>query len=269
MAASAPPVIAFDRVSLAFDDKVVLRGLSFSLGKGRTKIILGASGSGKSTILKIIVGLLRADSGGVTVNGQRVDQLSEAELMKVRADLGMIFQEGALFDSLTVRENVGYKYYEETDMPLDRVDTRVEEVLGFIGLSEHIDKMPSELSGGQRRRVAIARALAFRPGILLYDEATTGLDPITATTVDDEIVKLRDLEGVTSIVVTHQLRDAFYVATNMAVRAASGAVEIVEATPEKKDETEFIMLKDGVICFEGNADELRQSNDPYLKSFLS
>jgi phospholipid/cholesterol/gamma-HCH transport system ATP-binding protein len=269
MAASGAPVIAFDRVSLAFDDKVVLRDLSFSLGRGRTKIILGASGSGKSTILKIIVGLLRADSGRVTVNGQRVDQLSEAELMKVRADLGMIFQEGALFDSLTVRENVGYKYYEETDMPLEQVDRRVEEVLGFIGLTEHIDKMPSELSGGQRRRVAIARALAFKPGILLYDEATTGLDPITATTVDDEIVKLRDLEGVTSIVVTHQLRDAFYVATNMAVRGASGTVEIARATPEKKDETEFIMLKDGVICFEGDADELRQSNDPYLRSFLS
>ena len=138
--------------------------------------------------------------------------------MSVRADLGMIFQEGALFDSLTVRENVGYKLYEETDMPLDEVDERVKEVLGFIGLGEHIDKMPSELSGGQRRRVAIARAMAFKPRILLYDEATTGLDPITATTVDDEIIKLRDLEGVSSIVVTHQLRDAFYVAQHMAVR---------------------------------------------------
>ena len=132
--------------------------------------------------------------------------------MAVRADLGMIFQEGALFDSLTVRENVGYKLYEETDMPLEEVDRRVEEVLGFVGLGEFIDRMPSELSGGQRRRVAIARAMAFKPRILLYDEATTGLDPITATTVDDEIIKLRDLEDVSSIVVTHQLRDAFYVA---------------------------------------------------------
>ena len=237
-----PPVIAFDSVSLAFDEKVVLRGVSFTVPKGRTKIILGASGSGKSTILKIIVGLLRPDAGAVIVNGQRVDQLSERELMKVRGDLGLIFQEGALFDSLTVRENVGYKY---------------------------IDKMPSELSGGQRRRVAIARSMAFKPGILLYDEATTGLDPITAITVDDEIVKLRDLEGATSIVVTHQLRDAFYVATKMAVRSASGAVNIVDATPEKVDETEFIMLKDGVICFEGNADELRHSDDRYLKNFLS
>jgi phospholipid/cholesterol/gamma-HCH transport system ATP-binding protein len=263
------PVVVFDRVQLAFDEKVVLRNLSFTLIKGHTKIILGASGSGKSTILKIITGLLRSDAGVVWVNGQRVDQLTEAQLMDVRDDLGLIFQEGALFDSLTVRENVGYKYYEETDMPLEQVDRRVEEVLGFIGLAEHIDKMPSELSGGQRRRVAIARAMAFKPRILLYDEATTGLDPITATTVDDEIIKLRDLEGVSSIVVTHQLRDAFYVATHMAVRDPSGTVRVVPATPEKADQAEFMMLKDGVICFEGNAEELRRSTDPYLKTFLS
>jgi phospholipid/cholesterol/gamma-HCH transport system ATP-binding protein len=263
------PVVVFDKVRLAFDEKVVLNGLSFTMIKGHTKIILGASGSGKSTILKIITGLLRSDEGVVWVNGRRVDQLKELELMKVRADLGMIFQEGALFDSLTVRENVGYKFYEETDMPLDQVDKRVEEVLGFIGLSEHIDKMPSELSGGQRRRVAIARAMAFKPRILLYDEATTGLDPITATTVDDEIIKLRDLEGVSSIVVTHQLRDAFYVATHMAVRDEAGAVRIVPATPEKAEEAEFIMIKDGTICFEGSAEELRRSTDPYLQTFLS
>ena len=263
------PVVVFDQVRLAFDEKVVLNGLSFTVIKGHTKIILGASGSGKSTILKIITGLLQSDDGVVWVNGQRVDQLTELEMMSVRADLGMIFQEGALFDSLTVRENVGYKYYEETDMPLEQVDRRVEEVLGFIGLGEHIDKMPSELSGGQRRRVAIARAMAFKPRILLYDEATTGLDPITATTVDDEIIKLRDLEGVSSIVVTHQLRDAFYVATHMAVRDESGAVHIVPATPEKSEEAEFLMLKDGLICFEGSAADLRRSTDPYLKTFLS
>jgi phospholipid/cholesterol/gamma-HCH transport system ATP-binding protein len=263
------PVIVFDRVRLAFDERAVLRDLSFTLLKGHTKIILGASGSGKSTALKIITGLLKADAGVVWVNGQRVDQLSEREMMPVRADLGMIFQEGALFDSLTVRENVGYKLYEETDMPLADVDRRVEEVLGFIGLAEHIDKMPSELSGGQRRRVAIARAMAFKPRILLYDEATTGLDPITATTVDDEIIKLRDLEGVSSIVVTHQLRDAFYVATHMAVQDPNGRVEIAPASREKEREAEFIMLRDGIICFEGDADALRSSKDPYLKEFLS
>src|SRR5438046_496560 len=190
-------------------------------------------------------------------------------MMSVRADLGMIFQEGALFDSLTVRENVGYKYYEETDMPLEQVDRRVEEVLGFTGVGEHSDKMPSELSGGQRRRVAIARAMAFKPRILLYDEATTGLDPITATTVDDEIIKLRDLEEVTSIVVTHQLRDAFYIATHMAVRSSDGQVDIVPASPEKEREAAFMMLRDGLVVFEGDATALRSSEDPYLKTFLS
>ena len=266
---SDQPVVAFDHVQLAFDDKVVLKDISFTLASGHTKIILGASGSGKSTILKIITGLLRADAGAILVNGARIDQLTEQEMMPVRADLGMIFQEGALFDSLTVRENVGYKLYEETDMPLEEVDARVEEVLGFIGLIEHIDKMPSELSGGQRRRVAIARAMAFKPGILLYDEATTGLDPITATTVDHEIIKLRDLEEVSSIVVTHQLRDAFYVATHMASRRAGGEVEIVPATAEKEREAEFIMLKDGLVCFEGDAEALRTSTDPYIRTFLS
>jgi phospholipid/cholesterol/gamma-HCH transport system ATP-binding protein len=269
LAETGAPVIVCDHVRLSFDEKVVLKDVGFTLIKGHTKIILGASGSGKSTILKIITGLLRADSGVVWVNGARVDQLSEHEMMAVRADMGMIFQEGALFDSLTVRENVGYKLYEETDMPIEQVDRRVEEVLGFIGLGEFIDRMPSELSGGQRRRVAIARAMAFKPRILLYDEATTGLDPITATTVDDEIIKLRDLEDVSSIVVTHQLRDAFYIATHMAVRTPGGQVEILPASPEKERQAEFIMFRDGLVCFEGDADALRQSTDPYLRTFLS
>jgi len=263
------PVVVFDQVQLAFDEKVVLRNISFTLISGHTKIILGASGSGKSTILKIITGLLRADKGVIWVNGERVDQLSEHEMMAVRADLGMIFQEGALFDSLTVRENVGYKLYEESVMPLEEAHQRVEEVLGWVGLGEYIDRMPSELSGGQRRRVSIARAMAFKPRILLYDEATTGLDPITATTVDEEIIKLRDLEHVSSIVVTHQLRDAFYIATHMAVTGPDGHVQIVRATPEKEREAEFIMVSDGVIVFEGDADALRQSTDPYIQTFLS
>jgi phospholipid/cholesterol/gamma-HCH transport system ATP-binding protein len=263
------PVVVFDQVKLAFDEKVVLTNISFTLISGHTKIILGASGSGKSTILKIITGLLRADAGVVWVNGQRVDQLTERQMMSVRADLGMIFQEGALFDSLTVRENAGYKLYEESDMPLEQAHKRVEEVLGWVGLGEFIDRMPSELSGGQRRRVAIARALAFKPRILLYDEATTGLDPITATTIDEEIIKLRDLEHVSSIVVTHQLRDAFYVATHMAVAGPEGKVRIVPATPEKAREAEFIMVRDGMICFEGDADALRRSTDPYIQTFLS
>jgi phospholipid/cholesterol/gamma-HCH transport system ATP-binding protein len=267
---SAPerPAVLFDKVSLAFDDKVVLREISFTLLPGHTKIILGASGSGKSTILKLILGLWRPDGGEIWVHGSRIDNMSEVDLMKVRNHLGMVFQEGALFDSLTVAENVGYKLYEETDMPLDEVRRRVEEVLGFVRLSEHIDKMPSELSGGQRRRVAIARAMAFKPPTLLYDEATTGLDPITATTIDEEVLKLRDLENVSSIVVTHQLRDAFFVATHEAVRDGS-AIEITPADATKCDEAEFIMLKDGLIAFEGNAAELRASTDPYVQTFLS
>ena len=262
------PAVAFDKVSLAFDENVVLEDVSFSLLPGHTKIILGASGSGKSTILKLIVGLLKPDAGQIWVHGARVDNMSESEMMKVRDHLGMVFQEGALFDSLTVAENVGYKLYEETDMPLDGVRRRVEEVLGFVRLTEYIDSMPSALSGGQRRRVAIARAMAYKPPTLLYDEATTGLDPITATTVDEEIIKLRDLENVSSIVVTHQLRDAFLVATHEAVREGA-KIEIVSADAKKCDEAEFIMLKDGGVLFEGNAAELRASTDPYIRTFLS
>jgi phospholipid/cholesterol/gamma-HCH transport system ATP-binding protein len=262
------PVIMLDHVSLAFDDKVILKDVSFTLISGHTKILLGASGAGKSLTLKIIVGLLKADRGAVWVNGERVDELTEEDLMAMRADVGMVFQEGALFDSLTVRENVGYRLYEETDLPLDQINQRVAEVLGFIGLGEFIDQMPSALSGGQRRRVAIARAMASKPRILLYDEPTTGLDPITATTVDDEIIKLRDLENVSSLLVTHQLRDAFYVATHTAVRE-NGQIKIVKADDKKERQAEFLMLRDGLLCFEGDADALRASQDQYLQTFLS
>jgi phospholipid/cholesterol/gamma-HCH transport system ATP-binding protein len=260
--------IELKHVSLAFDEKVVLKDVSFGLEPGHTKVILGGSGSGKSTILKLILGLLKPDGGEVLVNGKRVDSMNEQELMVMRADIGMVFQEGALFDSLNVKQNVGFKLYEEGRVPEQDVDQRVLEVLGFVGLHEYVDRMPSELSGGQRRRVAIARAMAAKPGILLYDEATTGLDPITAMTVDEEMVKLRDFEGVTSIIVTHQLRDAFFVATHEAVRQNSH-LEFTQADPGKADEAEFIMLKDGVVCFEGNASELRASSDPYIQQFLS
>ena len=268
LAEKGAPAIVLDHVSLAFDEKVILRDVSFTLLAGHTKILLGASGAGKSLTLKIILGLLKADAGAVWVNGHRVDQMSELELMGVRADVGMVFQEGALFDSLTVRENVGYRLYEETKMPLDQIEHRVREVLGFIGLGEFIDRMPSALSGGQRRRVAIARAMASKPKILLYDEPTTGLDPITATTVDDEIIKLRDLENVSSLLVTHQLRDAFYVATHRAVRE-NNQIRIVAADQRKESEAEFLMLRDGRLVFEGDTDALRNSKDTYLQTFLS
>ena len=264
------PIIVFDQVSLAFDDKEILRDVSFTLKTAHTKIFLGASGAGKSTILRLILGLLKPDGGRIFVNGERVDNMKEDDMMKVRADLGMVFQEGALFDSLTVRENVGYKLFEESEMPLDEVNRRVEEVLGFVRLAEFIDRMPSELSGGQRRRVAIARAMTAKPRILLYDEPTTGLDPITSLTIDEEIIKLRDIEGVSSIVVTHQLRDAFYVAEHMAVQQ-SREVAFEQSPARKADEAEFIMLKDGRIAFEGNATELREAakKDAYIHAFLS
>ncbi len=263
------PVIVFEHVFLAFGDNVILKDVSFELRAGYSKIFLGASGAGKSTILKLILGLLKPQAGRIWVNGVRVDELRETDMMKVRDDLGMVFQEGALFDSLTVRENVGYKLYEESDMDLDAVHSRVEDVLGWVELEEHIDKMPSQLSGGQRRRVAIARAMTFQPAILLYDEPTTGLDPITSLTIADEIVKMRDIEGVSSIMVTHQLRDAFRVAEQMAVRGEDGKAHIVPATPEKLAQTEFVMLRDGLIAFEGTAPEFRASDDPYLQLFLS
>ena len=262
------PTVMFDTVSMSFDDNVVLRDVSFAVRPGHMTILLGASGAGKSVVLKLILGLLKPDSGAIRVNGERIDTMTEIQMMKVRDGIGMLFQESALFDSLTVADNVGYKLYEETDMPADQVRRRVKEVLGFIGLEEYLDRMPSELSGGQRRRVAIARAMAARPRLLLFDEPTSGLDPITAKTVDAEIIKLRDVEHVTSILVTHQLQDAFYVATHEALRQ-DGRVSIVPANDHESDDAEFIMLKDARVYFEGDASALRASTDPYLRTFLS
>jgi phospholipid/cholesterol/gamma-HCH transport system ATP-binding protein len=267
MRESAAPAVVFDKVSFAFDDHVVLRDISFSVPRGSMRIVLGASGTGKSVVLKLILGLLQPDAGRIHVNGQRVDGMSERELMRTRADIGMLFQESALFDSLTVAENVGYRLYEETDMPPDQVRRRIEEVVASVRLHEYIDRMPSELSGGQRRRVAIARAIAANPNLLLLDDPTFGLDPITATTIDDEVVKLRDLQRVTSIVVTQQIRDAFYVATHEAVRA-NGRVQILDGGEPVADRVGFMVLHEGRIYFEGSASELLASPDAYLREFL-
>lgn len=264
---SESPVIVFDDVSFAFDDHVLLRNISFTVPKGAMRFLLGASGSGKSILLKLILGLLRPDSGAIHVNGRRLDQLSEEELLEARSDIGMVFQEIALFDSLTVEENVGYRLFEETRMPAEDVRRRVKEVLGFIGLAEYLDRMPSELSGGQRRRVALARAMASRPALLLFDDPTTGLDPITSITVNDEVVKLRDLEGVTAMFATHQIRDAFYIATHEAEQRDDGTVDIV-AADDKASTAEFMVLHEGRFIFEGHADELLASEDPYLKEYL-
>jgi phospholipid/cholesterol/gamma-HCH transport system ATP-binding protein len=259
-----PLAVEFDKVSFAFDDHVILRDISFSVARGSMVMLLGASGAGKSILLKLTLGLLRPDSGTIVVNGQRIDSMSERDLLLLRTDIGMSFQEIALFDSLTVAENVGYRLYEETDLPLDEVRAQVAEVLGFVGLGEYIDRMPSELSGGQRRRVAIARAMATKPSLLLFDDPTTGLDPVIATTVDDEIVKLRDLERVTSIMVTHQIRDAFYITKHEASRQ-NGSVQIEETAAEHG---RFMVLHDGRIYFEGTGEELLAAEDAYLKEFL-
>lgn len=264
-AAAASPAVVVDHVSFAFDDHVVLRDVSFTIPKGSMKILLGASGSGKSVLIKLILGLLRPDSGTIHVNAQRIDDMSEHDLLRVRADIGVVFQENALFDSLSVEENVGYRLYEETDMPVDQVRRRVREVLELVELGEYIDRMPSQLSGGQRRRVAIARALAPAPKLILYDDPTTGLDPIIAATVDDTIVRLRDVGRVTSLLVTHQIRDAFHIATRQAVQSRDG-LQIVAADEDAG--ATFLVLHDGGIRFEGSPAELLASKDSYLREFL-
>jgi phospholipid/cholesterol/gamma-HCH transport system ATP-binding protein len=257
--------VEFHNVCLGFDDHVVLNDLSFTVPRGTMRILLGASGAGKSLVLKLILGLLKPDSGTVVVNGHRVTEMSEDQLLPLRADVGMVFQENALSDSLTVAENVGFRLYESTDMPLEQVRARVEEVLTFLGLGEFIDRMPSTLSGGQRRRVGIARAMASKPSLMLFDDSTTGLDPVISTSVDDEIIKLRDLEEVTSIVVSQQIRDAHYIATHATEHASDGRLQVVA---EETGRATFMVLHDGGILFEGTAAELFASKDAYLQRFL-
>jgi phospholipid/cholesterol/gamma-HCH transport system ATP-binding protein len=263
------PAVVFDHVSFAFDEHVVLSDVSFEVQKGSMAILLGASGSGKSILLKLALGLLRPDAGSIHVEGERIDNLPERELLERRADIGMVFQELALFDSLTVDENVGYRLYEETDMPRGQARQRVLDVLELIGLSEYVDRMPSELSGGQRRRVAIARALASQPNLMLLDDPTTGLDPIIATTVDDAIVTLRDVRQVTSVLVTHQIRDAFHIATHRSVRTGRGPEIVSVGDAEASAQATFMVLHEGRIRFEGTPAELLASEDVYLREFLA
>jgi phospholipid/cholesterol/gamma-HCH transport system ATP-binding protein len=263
----AAPILAFRDVHLSFD-RPILKGVSFDLAQGTTKIILGGSGSGKTTILRLILGLLKPDAGSISVLGSEVAGMTEDEMRAVRLMVGMVFQEGALFDSLTVAQNVGYRLQED-HLDEAEVEERVREMLGFVELDPFYDRMPSELSGGQRRRVAVARALASRPRIILYDEPTTGLDPITATTITDLIVKVRDLDGVTSILVTHQLRDAFNVARTFMLRKNGEFVPSVVEDLSTLAGTEFLMLKEGEVEFEGSAHELQESSDAYIREFLS
>jgi phospholipid/cholesterol/gamma-HCH transport system ATP-binding protein len=262
------PVVSFRDVHLSFD-RPVLRGVSFDLDPGSTKIVLGGSGSGKTTILRLILGLLKPDSGSIAVDGSAVESLGEDELRAVRLKIGMVFQEGALFDSLTVGENVGYRLQQDGELSTDEIEDRVREMLGFVELAPFYERMPSELSGGQRRRVAVARALAARPQIMLYDEPTTGLDPITATTITDLIVKVRDLDGVSAILVTHQLRDAFNVARTFVFKEGEEFVFNRVDDMQILAGTEFLMLREGRVEFEGSAHELQTSQDAYIREFLS
>ena len=262
------PIISFRDVKLSFE-RPILQGVTFDLAPGTTKIVLGGSGSGKTTILRLILGLLKPDAGSIRVDGTEVAGLTEEELRDVRLKIGMVFQEGALFDSITVGENVAYRLLEDGQFEEREIEERVQEMLGFVGLGDFGHRMPSELSGGQRRRVAVARALVARPRIMLYDEPTTGLDPITSTTITDLIVKVRDLDGVSSILVTHQLRDAFNVARTFMMKRGDGYEPSVVDDMNSLEGTEFLMLREGHMVFEGATRALQHCNDPYIREFLS
>jgi phospholipid/cholesterol/gamma-HCH transport system ATP-binding protein len=251
-----------------YGDKKVLDGVSFRVWRGETKIIIGASGSGKSTILKLIMGLERPDEGQIFVQGQETTALSERDMVPVRKKLGMVFQESALFDSLDVRENVAYRLYDE-GADENAIEDRVQQSLGFVGLEDAISKFPSELSGGMKRRVAIARALIGKPEIILYDEPTAGLDPVTSRKINQLIIALRDLNNVTAVFVTHRMRDAFTLASEYALNTNGHPVFHREGDDRCIANTRFLMLRDGKIIFEGPDEVLRRSEDPYIQRFLS
>jgi phospholipid/cholesterol/gamma-HCH transport system ATP-binding protein len=263
-------MIEFQDVTKVFEDDVVLKRVTFRISRGETKIIVGASGSGKSTILKLILGLIRPDSGSILIEGQDITLMQERELVQMRKKIGMVFQEGALFDSMSVRENVGYRLYEESRLSEEEIDVAVRRILGFVGLEDAIDKMPAELSGGMKRRVGIARALAATPRVILYDEPTAGLDPITKRHIVELMIKLRDLEGVTSVFVTHDLQAADTIATSYAVADANGPVRFLQDGEDLcLSNIHFIMLQEGAICFQGRYDELIASSDPYVRTFMT
>jgi phospholipid/cholesterol/gamma-HCH transport system ATP-binding protein len=263
-------MIEFRNVTKSFNENVVLDDVSFRISPGETKIIMGASGSGKSTILKLILGLIRPDSGQILIDDEDISSMPESELVGIRRRIGMVFQEGALFDSLSVRENVGYRLYEEGELEEDEIENVVVRLLGFVGLEEAIDMKPSELSGGMKRRVGLARALAGSPKIVLYDEPTAGLDPITKRTIVELMIKLRDLEGVTTVFVTHDLRAARIIATEYAAADAAGTVRLERAADDFcLINISFVMLCLGRICFEGNFHELQSSEEQYIREFMT
>ena len=261
--------IEFKNVTMAYEDRKILDDVSFIVNPGETKIVMGGSGTGKSTILKLVLGLIKPQLGQILVDGEDVINLSESQLPAVRKKIGMVFQEGALFDSLSVYENVGYRLFEQ-GLPEPEIEESVRRMLRFVNLEKTFDMMPSELSGGMRRRVGIARALVGSPKLILFDEPTAGLDPPTARTILELAMKLRDLEGVSSIFVTHRLEDIRLMSSNYATINEDGEV-VFQAESGKLClvNTRFIMLKDGKVIFSGTDEELWQSDDPYIKDFFS
>ncbi|MDX6406320.1 MAG: phospholipid/cholesterol/gamma-HCH transport system ATP-binding protein [Blastocatellia bacterium] len=264
----AIPAIEFRDVTMIFDDRKILNNLSFKVMKGETKIILGGSGCGKSTTIKLVLGLLKPDSGQILVDGEDITNYGEAEMMKVRKKIGMIFQEGALFDSLSVYENVAFKLHEQ-GVPEEEVESEVRRMLRFVNLEEAIDKMPAELSGGMRRRVGIARALVGDPKIVMFDEPTAGLDPPTARTICELAMKLRDLEDVSSIFVTHEMNNLDYLCSEYAVVDEAGEV-VFEKEGEKLCliNSKVLMMRDGEVIFSGTDETLRKADDKYIQKFL-
>ncbi|MFB3813210.1 MAG: ABC transporter ATP-binding protein [Terriglobales bacterium] len=260
--------IIFEDVAIGFAGQTVLDGISFQLLRGENKMLLGVAGSGKSTILKLVLGLIKPDRGNIFVLGHQVTKMSEQELYEVRRKIGMVFQESALFDSLTVRENVAYRLNEEADMEPEEVERRVREALRFVELEHTLDMMPAELSGGMRRRVAIARAIVAEPEILLYDSPTGGLDPVTSTKIIELIVKQRDVYHTSALMVTHRLQDAVMMATHFFDKDAN-EMRPIEAGANIPSHTTFLLLRDGKVIFDGTAIELVQNKDPYIREYIS
>ncbi len=258
--------IVLEDVSISFEGNTVLDGISFSLERGETKALLGVAGAGKSTILKLTMGLVKPDHGNIWVLGQEVSAMKEEDLFELRRKLGMVFQESALFDSLTVRDNVAYRLIEE-GVPEDKIQKRVEEALRFVELEHTLNMFPGELSGGMRRRVAIARAIVDQPEILLYDSPTGGLDPVTSTTIIELIVKQRDVYHTSSLLVSHRLQDAFTMATHYFDRSKNRMVPVNGAPIDTR--TSFLVLRDGKVIFDGSAHELATSRDEYIREYIS
>lgn len=261
--------IEFQDVSLAFGDRVVLDRVNFGVRYGEAKVVMGGSGTGKSTLLRLVLGLLKPDEGRILIDGEDITDYSEEQMMVVRSKIGMVFQEGALFDSLPVYDNVAYRLREQK-VPEDEIEEGVMRMLRFVDLEDAVDKMPNELSGGMRRRVGIARALVGSPKIILYDEPTAGLDPITARTICELVLKLRDLEEVSSIFVTHRLQDIEVLSQEYVLRDDRGNLVFAkEGESLCLINTKFIMLKEGNIIFSGTDEELHLSEDPYIRKFLA